>query len=263
MFNNNAMCATPIAFPYAYNNDGMNGGAWWAWIILLAFCGWGGNGGFFGNGRGGSEFTQGELQRGFDTQTIINKLDGLNNGLCSLGYDQLAQMNNIGNQVTNTGWNIERAIQSDTVANMQNQFALSRQISDCCCENREAIANLKFDMATSDCSIKTLINQVAQQLQWGQMTSFRDLSDLVNNQFCQLRMEQKDAIIAELQAKLNGCDRDTALQSMATYIINTVRPTPTPSWNVQNPWANSCSYGFRNGCNGNCNNCAAGCGCGC
>lgn len=95
-----------------------------------------------------------------------------------------------------------------------------------------------------------LFGQVAQQLQWGQQSNYRDLTELINNQFCQLRMEQKDAVIAELQAKLNGCDRDTALQSMATYIINQVRPTPIPAWQVQNPWA-GCGCGVQAGC---CNN---------
>lgn len=236
------------------NEDGFGGGnGWWAWILFAILFGWGGNGnwGFGGNGNG----VGAEVQRGFDTQSIVSKLDGISNGICSLGYDQLAQMNGLGTQITSTGYNIERAIQADTIANMQNQFALSRQLSDCCCENRQQIGELKYDMATSDCAIKTLINQVAQQLQWGQMTSFRDLSDLINNQFCQLRMDQKDAIIAELQNKLNGCDRDTALQGMATYIINQVRPTPIPSWNVQNPWS-GCGCGAQSGC---CNN--FGCGC--
>lgn len=258
MFNgmNPGVSLADIAAVTRNNNDGFGGdGGWWAWILFAVLFGWG-NGGWGGFGNGGQNGVGAEVQRGFDTQAIISKLDGINSGICSLGYDQLAQMNNLGTQITGTGYNIERAIQADTVANMQNQFALSRQLADCCCENRQQIADLKYDMATSDCGIKTLINQVAQQLQWGQMTSFRDLSDLINNQFCQLRMEQKDAIIAELQAKLNGCDRDTALQNMASYIINQVRPTPVPAWPVQNPWA-GCGCGVQSGC---CNN-FGGCGC--
>lgn len=257
MFGNTGLSVADVA-AVTRNNDGYDGGfggMWWAWIILVVLFGWG-NGGFGGYGNACNGFTQGEVQRGFDTQAIISKLDGINSGICSLGYDQLAQMNGLGNLITTTGYGIERAVQQDTIANMQNQFALSQQIASCCCDNKAALADLKYDMATSDCSIKTLINQVAQQLQWGQMSNFRDLSELINNQFCQLRMEQKDAIIAELQTKLNGCDRDTALQGLATYIINAVRPTPVPSWNVQNPWSN-CNCG--NGCN-NFNNCGSCCG---
>ena len=231
------------------NNDGFgDGNGWWAWILFAILFGWGGNGNFGPNGCANG--VGAEVQRGFDTQAITSKLDGLNSGLCSLGYDQLAQMNQLGNLITGTGYNVERAIQADTIANMQNQFALSRQFDNCCCETKAQIADLKYDMATSDCGIKTLIGQVAQQLQWGQQSNYRDLTELINNQFCQLRMEQKDAVIAELQAKLNGCDRDTALQSMATYIINQVRPTPVPAWQVQNPWA-GCGCGVQTGC---CNN---------
>lgn len=52
----------------------------------------------------------GEVQRGFDTSTIISKLDGINNGICSLGYDQLAQMNGVNTSIMQTGYNIQNGI---------------------------------------------------------------------------------------------------------------------------------------------------------
>ena len=79
------------------NNDGGWGNDWWAVIIILAlFGGCGGRGGLFGNAGSGSgcgcstPATCADLQAGFNNQAVINKLNGLENGLCSLGYDQLA-----------------------------------------------------------------------------------------------------------------------------------------------------------------------------
>ena len=76
------------AFPdRGRSNDGFgNGdGGWWILIILLAMWGgFGGNGWGNGGNNRNSEFTDAALQRGFDNQTVINKLDGINSGLCSL-----------------------------------------------------------------------------------------------------------------------------------------------------------------------------------
>lgn len=66
-------------------DDGMFGGAG-SWVFFLFFLlAWGGGGFGWGN-RGGEALTQAEMQRGFDTQSIISKLDGINSGLCDGFY---------------------------------------------------------------------------------------------------------------------------------------------------------------------------------
>lgn len=225
------------------NNDGFGDGGWWAWILFAIIFGWGGNGyGWGNNGGGGNQFTEAAIQRGFDNQAVINKLDGISNGICSLGYDQLSQMNNLGTTVMQTGFGLQQAINADTVANMQNTNALSRQLSECCCENREAIAQLRYDDATNTCNIINNMNN-----------GFRNLGDQVQAGFNQLILNQKDQQIAELQNQLNICNRDSALQGTASYIINSIRPTPIPTWDIGgNPWANCGCSGYNNN---NCNSC--------
>lgn len=69
------------------NGDGWgNGNGWWVLIILFAiFGGWGN--GWGGQGRNGEGCaTNGDLQRGFDTQSILNKLSGIDNGICDGFY---------------------------------------------------------------------------------------------------------------------------------------------------------------------------------
>lgn len=234
----NTMAATPsiadiAAITRSNNNDGFGDGGWWAWILLAMFFGWGGygNGGWGGNSGG----TSSEVQRGFDTSTIVTKLDGITNGISNLGYDQLSQMNGIQNTVMQTGWNLQQAINSDTIANMQNTNALATQLSNCCCENKQQIAELKYDMATSDCSIKTLISQLVTQLQYGQQQGLRDLMDLINNKFCALEMSQKDQLITQLTQQLNNCGRDGALQALYNQLVNTLRPQAMPAYPASNP----------------------------
>lgn len=256
------------------NNDGFgDGNGWWILIILFALMGgygYGGFGGGFGGGAGqGFYDTNAALQRGFDTQSIISKLDGINGGICSLGYDQLAQMNGINTNVLQTGFGIqnainnstfglERSINADTVANMQNTNALSRQLSDCCCENRAAIAQVRYDMSTDTCALRNEIHQTGDAIMQNQNNGFNMLNQTIQNGFTGLAMAQKDQQIAELTAKLNACDRDSALQGLGTYLINNLNPQPKPAWVVQNP--NCCSavpVTIANqgcGCNNGCNN---------
>lgn len=74
-----------------YCDDGMFGGNG-SWVFFLFFLlAWGGGGFGWGN-RGNEYLTQAEMQRGFDTQAIITKLDGLSNGLCDGFYAQNTTM---------------------------------------------------------------------------------------------------------------------------------------------------------------------------
>lgn len=131
MFNSN----TPFTMPVMPATGGYSDGAgWgdggWLWIIVVfaLLFGWGNNGwgGFGGNGGGALQgyATQADIQRGFDTQAIVGKLDGITNGLCDGFYavnnSMLTGFNGINTNIMQTGYGIQQAINADTVANMQN-----------------------------------------------------------------------------------------------------------------------------------------------
>lgn len=239
MFNSNAPSVADIAAVMG-NNGNSNGWGfgndWWAIIILFALFGGFNNG--YGVGNGGGVY--GEVQRGFDTQSINNKLNGIEQGLCSLGYDQLAQMNGINNNVLTTGFGIQNSLQAMGVANMQSTNDLSRQLADCCCENRAAIAQVRYDMATDTCAVTTAINQAAQAIMQNDNNNYRALHD----EMVQARIDDKDRTIADLTAKLNNCDRNNELHNLGTYIVNSINPTPRPSYVVPNPNIPWGTYGF-------------------
>lgn len=104
------------------NNEGMFGGdgVWWLIVLFIfAFCGWGGNGwGNSGGGAAGSAYTDSAIQRGFDNQAVISKLDGLSSGLCdgfyAMNNGMLTGINGINTNVMQTGFGIQQAINADT-----------------------------------------------------------------------------------------------------------------------------------------------------
>lgn len=222
---------------------GMDGG-WWAIIILFALFGWGRGGfGFGGNAGGcgcdGACATVGDVQRGFDNQGVTNKLNGLENGLCSLGYDQLAQMNTINQNISTTGFGIQQAITNMGISNMQDTNALSRQLADCCCENRAAIAQVRYDMATNACAVTNTIQSAARDIADNQNANYRALHD----EIVAIRMEDKNAQIAALQSQVQALNLAQSQANQNQYLINTLRPCPTPAYITCNPWAGQAAYG--------------------
>lgn len=128
------------------DNDGMWGnGAWW--IVILLIFGWGGfgNNGWGGNGAGNG-YTDAAIQRGFDNQAVISKLDGISNGLCdgfyAMNNSMLTGFNGINTNIMQTGYGIQQAINADTIANMQNTNALQSQLAQCLNKFKKAILNL-------------------------------------------------------------------------------------------------------------------------
>lgn len=121
-------------------DDGMFGGNG-MWVFFLFFLlAWGGNGLGFGNNMDGRVATQADVQRGFDNQAVINKLNGLENGLCDGFYavntGMLQGFNTLGTQI------------------MQSQFAAQQ----CCCETNRNIDSVRYENAQNTCAITSAIH---------------------------------------------------------------------------------------------------------
>lgn len=240
MFGGNNVSLADIAAVTGNNrNNGMFGdGGWWAWILMFALFGWG-NGGMFGGwgngGFGGNQFVEAQIQRGFDNQTVLTKLEGIQNGLSSLGYDQLAQMNGLGNTVQQTGWNLQQTMNQNALAQMQRDFAAQQQASDCCCENRVGQMNIINQMDKNNCATNTAIREVGQQIMWANGQGFRDISDQISAGFAQM---EKDAMMREnanLRQQLNDCNLENALRANAEYITGRCCPRSEPAYLTCNP----------------------------
>ena len=158
--------------------------------------------------------TQADIQRGFDTQAVTSKLNGLENGLCDGFYAM--------NTSLLTGLNtLQNAIQQNTVSNMQNANSLSSQLSNCCCENREAISQVRYDMATDTCAITTAINQASQNIMQNCNANYRQLHD----EIVAIQMANKDEKIAEQAATIQALNLAASQQAQNAYLIQQLRNT--------------------------------------
>lgn len=261
MFNTGAMPSlADIAAVTGNKNDGGwgDGNGWWVLIILFAIFGGWGNGGWGGNGANGgatpyatSALTQADLQRGFDTQSIVSKLDGISNGLCDGFYavnnGMLTGFNGINTNILQTGFGIQQAINADTVANMQNTNALQSQLANCCCETREAIQGVNYNMAQNTCALQNTMNSNTRDIIDSQNAGTRAILDyLCNEKISNLQAENNDLRRAASQDRQSAL-LTTAMASQTQQIINAVNPAPIPAYQVPNP---NVYYGC--GCNSGC-----------
>lgn len=256
MFSNQPSLADIAAVTGNNRNDGMFGGdGWWAIIIFAMIFGWGGFGGNgWGNNGGGAlqgYATQADIQRGFDTSNIVGKLDGISNGLCDGFYavnnSMLTGFNGINTNIMQTGYGIQQAINADTIANMQNTNALQSQLANCCCETREAIQGVRYDMATNTCALQNTMNNNTRDIVENQNAGFRSILDyLCQDKIATLQSENNDLRRAASQDRQNAL-LTTAMTAQTNQIIDAVRPTPVPAF----PASNLYGYAY-NGCNNGC-----------
>ena len=258
MFSNNCASVPLVANLDGNGNNGAWGGGWDAWIVIILFAlifGWGNNGwgGFGGNNGGGyvaTAATQADIQRGFDNQAVIGKLDGLSNGLCdgfyAMNNSMLNGFNGINTNIMQTGYGIQQAINADTIANMQNTNALQAQLADCCCQNREAIAQVRYDMAQDTCALQNNMNNNTRDIIDSQNAGFRSILDyLCQEKISSLQAENNDLRRAASQDRQSAL-LTTAMSAQTNQIIEAVRPTPVPSFPAANLYGYA--YGCGNGC---------------
>lgn len=251
MFNATSPSLADIAAVTGNNrNDGMwDNGAWW--IVILLIFGWGGFGNFGGNGMNGGVGS--EVQRGFDTQAIIGKLDGINSGLCDGFYAQNTAIMNgfhgVDNAICNLGYQTQQGFNTTNIALMQGQNALQSQLANCCCETREAIQGVNYNMATNTCALQNTMNNNTRDIIDSQNAGTRAILDyLCQDKIATLQAENNDLRRAASQDRQNAL-LTTAMSAQTQQIINTVKPAPIPAYQVPNP---NVYYGC--GCN-------TGCGC--
>lgn len=233
------MMTMPVA---PANNYGGGMGMWgdsWIWIIVLFLFGWGRNG--FGNGNGGGVMDSYVLTSDF--ASVERKLDSIANGIC----DSTFALNNAitggfatTTQAINTGFgNAELSRSNQQAALMQQLNAMQMQAANCCCENRAAIAQVRYDMAAQACDTRNTVQNATRDIIDANNQNSRAILDfLTQSKLSDLQTENQNLKLAASQAAQNN------------YLISQLRPCPSPAYITCNPWAGS-GYG----------GCGSGCGC--
>lgn len=220
-----------MTMPVAPANGSGNGfgfggdGAWFLIILFLfAFCGWGGNG--WGNSGNSGGVVDGYVLAS-DFSNIERKMDLINGGLCDGFYA-------VNNTLLTGFGNAELSRANQQAALMQQLSAMQMQAANCCCENRAAIAQVRYDMATQACDTRNTVQNATRDIVENQNANSRAILDfLTNSKMRDLERANQELRLAASQAAQNN------------YLISQLRPTPIPAYASCNPWA-----GSYTGCSG-------------
>ena len=217
----------PPAYGYGGNNNGLFGGTsgdgWLGVLFLIALLNGGLNG--FG-GNAGAAMATTAMQDGFNQAALSGQLSGLSTAVTN-GFATA--------EIANCNRNTDAIIANYTsqIANMNENFnnvrsidtrldAIAAEQARCCCENKSAINDVKYTIATeaaatraaSAANVQTVLDKLCQL----------ELDNLKS------QLEQSRADNVALRSQLS-----TAAQTRA--IEDYIRPPINPSYSVPNPYA--------------------------
>lgn len=248
-----------------FGNGGFGGyGSDFIWVILLLalFGGWGnnGNGGFGGNSfdngyawlsNGQKEIMQ-NTNNGFDTLHLSNQLDTVNSGIYSLSNQLCNCCADMNNTVSNGFYNAEVSACNRQMANMNQLFGLSTQVSNASADNRLGIQDLKSTVISENCSDREVLRQIGQDILVSQTANTQKIIDEIFRD----RLDEKDDKIAELNRQLQMADLRASqiaqTQAITSNIYNELKNCPigtvpvygnTPIFTCPNN--NGCGCGFN------------------
>ena len=254
------------------NGDGMFGNDW-AWIVILLLFGWGGRGfgGGFGGGYGAGTTcgapcaTQADVRAAVDQQTLISKIDqqtygladsftalnntlnnnfrGIDNAICTLGYQNQAGVNALSAQLAQCCCDTRAAIQDNTTSGVMNTNTLSRQISDCCCDLEKMNMQNRFDAQAYNCNTLQAIDKLGDRI----------IDHLTQDKIATLTAENQSLKFQASQTAQNAFITANQDAQTAELIRRLGRDIPVPAYVVPNP---NCCYQYSVqptcGCNTGC-----------
>lgn len=232
----------PVAPAYAGGNGGYGFGGcdgWWVILFLFAVMGNNGFGSWGGNGEVlpylWNQQTNDSVNARFDAAGLANQITGVQNAVVD-GFAS-AEIANCNRAMTA----MQTAHQAE-VTGLQQNFALQTQLSNCCCENRQAIAQLGSDLAREACADRQAVADGVQR---------------ILDQMCNDKIDAKNEKIVELQNQINIANlRASQIEQTAQLLADNAKqtvaleqylnPTPVPAYVVQNP--NCCQQNTGCGC---------------
>lgn len=182
------------------------------WLIVLLALIWGNNGngnGWFGGGNnsfdngyawlsnGQKEIMQ-NTNTGFDTLHLSNQLEGARDGINALSNQICNSTADVTSAISNGFLNAEIGAANRQMANMNTAFDLSRQFSDCCCENRLGIANLNSTILAENCADRAALADGLKDVLINQTANTQRILD----QLCNDKIDAKNDTIAQLRQEL-------------------------------------------------------------
>ena len=229
------LATTNGAYPYpimygngGYGNGGFLGGdGIWALLLfalLFGNGGWGNNGGGFFGGRGfddgyawlsnGQKEIMQNTNTGFDTLHLSNQLEGTRDGIYSLSNQLCNSTASINSNISNGFYSSEISANNRAVNQMQDTWALSRQLGDCCCENRLGIANLNSTILSENCADRAALADGLKDVLINQTANTQRILD----QLCNDKIDAKNEKIADLERQLSMKDLQASQIAQNSFI---------------------------------------------
>lgn len=230
--NGMVMPVSPMYGGGGYGNSFGYGGDGLFWIIILflfaAMSGGWGNG--FGAGNGGvlpfvmNQGTQSEVQRVVDQQSVMTGISALS----------AAQANGFANA------EISRCNGIYNLTSQLNGIAMNQQ--NCCCENRAAVADLKYTMAqeaaatraNTDAKVQNVMDKLCQLEMDGIKQNYENRIASMQNTIDSLRTANSNARFDASQNAQTAAI-EAGQRILANEIEQYVAPSPRPAYVVQNP----------------------------
>ena len=258
----NGLSASDVAVlsgNYGRSNDngGFGNGDWGAWIILFLLFGLFGNRGFggFGGGNSGSYgcgspcATQADVRAAVDQQTLISKIDQQTYGMA----DSFTALNNT---LNSNFRGIDNAICTLGYQNQQGFNTLGSQLSMCCCDIERAIDGVNYNMATQACDTRNVIQNSTRDILESNNANTRAILDfLTQDKIATLTAENQNLKLAASQSNQNAVLMAAMDANKAEILRRTGAECPTAAYIVQPPQpvtfpTNCCGQfsGYNNGC---------------
>ena len=235
---NTGNCSVPLVASIDGNGNNGNGfgdGGWAWWIIILLIFGWGGNGfGFGGNGGANSPGLQGlatraDINEGFALNNLQSGINALQQGICDSTY---ALNNAITNGFNNTNMGMMQGFNG-----VERGFCnLSAQLAQCCCDNREAISQVRYDIATQACDTRNVIQNSTKDIIEGQNAGTRAILDFFNTgQDCIISGWKNQSPVPGFSDSSECLHQANQDAQMAELIRRLGADCPQPAYVVQPP----------------------------
>lgn len=209
-----------------YNNGNFGLGGWGGGILGFILGILLGNGGFFGNGGWGNNGFSNQLNNNNNTDLIMQAINGTDADIRLLATTLNADVNEVKGAINtvqsaiqNVGAQNGMGFLQVTNALQAGNAAISRQLCECCCENRLLTTQQGYDA-----QIRTLeqTNQLGSQAD----RNTRSITDAILAQSTMITKEFCDLKERELQNKIDSLTAaNTVLRSQAdnaaqTKVIN-------------------------------------------
>lgn len=239
------------------NGSGWGDNEWWIILIFLfAFGGWG-RGGFgnMGGGEGGAYgypcATALDVRSAVDQQTLISKLDnqtygladstyalssaiangfhGVDNAICTLGYQNQAGFTALGAQLAECCCDTRAAIKDGVTQGVMNTNAIQQQIANCCCDLEKANMINRFDAQTYNCNTLQAIDKLGDRI----------IDFMTQDRIATLQSENQALKFAASQQAQNAFFTANQEAQTAELLRRLDTPCPVPAYVVPNP---NCCY---------------------